>query len=230
MSEVRERPQRLVTSAGEYPLHEFHFAASGREWTVLHAGLILTAAEEQRFLREHRDEVPYGVALWPAAIALAQELSAHGDALAGRRVLELGAGTGLPGVVAASFGAKVLQTDRQEAALSLCKINCRENGLDGVEHRVMDWAKWQAGNARDQYDWILGSDILYNEPMHPHLKRIFEGCLAPGGRVLLSDPLRMMSLWLLEEMESEGWTARFTKWRLGDEADPRIVGVYELTR
>jgi methyltransferase-like protein 23 len=222
-----QRPRVLVSLSGEYPLHEFHFAAAGREWIVLHSGLILTAAEEQQFLRQHRDEIPYGVALWPSAIALAQELATRGRDLAGKRVLELGAGTGLPGIVAASLGADVVQTDRQEAALSLCRINGRENGVDDIEHREVDWREWRSG---ESYDWIIGSDILYNEPTHRHLKRIFDVSLALGGRVLLSDPLRMMSLWLLEEMQSDGWSVRFTQWRLGEADEPRMIGVFEMTR
>ena len=59
--------------------------------------------------------VPYGIVLWPAAIALAHEIASR--QVAGMRVLELGAGTGLPGIVAASLGAHVVQTDKQELAL-----------------------------------------------------------------------------------------------------------------
>ena len=40
--------------------------------------------------------------LWPAAIALAHEVAERADTLRGARVLELGAGTGLPGIVAAT--------------------------------------------------------------------------------------------------------------------------------
>ena len=50
----------------------------------------------------------YGVTLWPSAIALAHDLAARGNRLRDLRVLELGAGTGLPGIVAASFGARVI--------------------------------------------------------------------------------------------------------------------------
>jgi methyltransferase-like protein 23 len=60
------------------------------------------------------------------------------------------------------------------------------------------------------------------------LRRIFEVNLAPGGRVMLSDPFRATSFRLLEALEAEGWTISFNKWELGEEATRRLVGVFEL--
>jgi predicted nicotinamide N-methyase len=220
-----DAPRSLHTTAGELPIHEYRLRLGGREWSVLHTGAVLSFDDEQRFLREQRERVPYGVVLWPAAIALAHEVASRADALRGAAVLELGAGTGLPGIVAASLGARVVQTDRQELALSVCARNGERNGVRSAEHRLADWTSWD--DAR-RYDYILGSDVLYAERMHPHLRRIFAANLAPGGRVLLSDPFRAMSLGLLEAMEGEGWKITLAKWSVGEDANPRPVGVYEL--
>lgn len=214
--------------------HEFHLRLDGREWAVRHAGLILSHDQEQAFLQEIRAgtrKVPYGVALWPAAIALAHEVAARADAFAGRRVLELGAGTGLPGIVAAAMGAaRVVQTDKEEVALELCRQNGRRNHAENVELRAVDWSDWKDPV---RYDWVIGSDILYAAPLHPFLRRIFEGNLARGGRVLLSDPFRAVSLPLLETMEEDGWSITMTRWSMAGEEDngggPRPVAVYELS-
>lgn len=139
--------------------------------------------------------------------------------------MELGAGTGLPGIVAASLGAQVVQTDRQNVAMSVCKQNGERNGARTIEYRIADWTKWSEA---ERYDWILGSDILYGEAMHPHLRHIFESSLAQGGRVLLSDPFRSISLRLLEALEEDGWSVMLTKWNIGEEATPRPIGVFEL--
>jgi hypothetical protein len=64
--------------------------------------------------------------------------------------------------------------------------------------------------------------------MHPHLRRIFEFNLAPGGKVLLSDPFRAVSLRLLEALEADGWSIALSKWNVGEEATPRPIGVFEL--
>jgi methyltransferase-like protein 23 len=220
-------PRSLATSVGEFPLHEYRLRLAGREWSILHTDAVLSHADEQRFLGERRDRLPYGVVLWPAAIALAHEVAARADAFAGARVLELGAGTGLPGIVAASLGARVVQTDRQTVAMSVCRRNAERNGVRTIEHRLADWTAWDDA---ERHDWILGSDILYAEGMHEHLRAIFASSLAPGGRLLLADPFRAPSIRLLEAMEADGWTITVSRWSVGEEADPRPIGLFELTR
>ena len=223
-----EKSSPLPTAAAaELPRHEYRLRLAGREWTVRHTGAVLTFEDEQRLLSERLTGPPYGLALWPSAIALAHELVARADDVRGRRVLELGAGTGLPGIVAAALGGRVVQTDRQELALALCRDNGARNGAASIEYRLADWASWSDA---ERYDWIIGADVLYGETMHPHLRRIFETNLAPGGRVLVSDPFRKASVEMLERMERDGWRVSMTKWTVGIAPPPRNVGVFELVR
>jgi predicted nicotinamide N-methyase len=216
----------LRTEAGELPLHEYHLRLAQGEWTVLHTGAVLSHEDEQRFLDRGPDRPPYGVALWPAAIALAHDVASRAHDLRGARLLELGAGTGLPGIVAATIGAQVTQTDRHELALDLCRRNGARNAARSIAYRLADWTEW---TDVERYDWILGSDILYAERLHPHVRRILERNLAAGGRILLGDPFRSPSLRLLEAMEGDGWSVSVSKWNVAGAADPRPIGVFELT-
>jgi len=216
-----------VTLPHVRPLHEYHLRLGAHEWTIAHTGATLSDEDEQRLLSEERDKAPYGLALWPAAIALAHELASRASELAGKRVLELGSGTGLPGIVAATYGARVLQTDRHDGVLALGRSNAERNGVRSIEHRLADWTGW---TDTQHYDLILGADVLYAKRFHPSLRAIFDTNLAPGGRLLLTDPFRSASLELLEAMERDGWRVTLTKWKLGGDWGERAVGGYECER
>jgi len=217
----------LSTSIGDFTLNEYRLTLGGRAWSFLHTGAILTLDQEQRFLACERDRLPYGVMLWPASIALAHDLVARADQLAGKRVLELGAGTGMPGIVAASLGARVLQIDQSPAALHVCALNKERNRVTSVEARD---AEWETFHSDEPFDLILGSDVLYVTTMHDRLRAICDAYLAPSGVVLFSDPFRAQSLPMLEAMENNGWRVSLAKWSVEVDTGARSIAVYEAVR
>jgi methyltransferase-like protein 23 len=216
-----------VTLPHDRLAHEYHLRIDGQAWTIAHSGAILSERDEQRYLGEDRGRAPYGLALWPASIALAHELVSRSADLRGRRVLELGAGTGLPGIVAATYGASVVQTDRLEEAVAIGRLNAERNGVRTIEHRLADWSTW---TDTGRYDLILGADVIYAPRLQPSLRTIFDTNLAPGGRLLLGDPFRSASIRMLEAMEQDGWTVSITKWRLGGAWGERVIGGFEVQR
>ena len=143
----------------------------------------------------------YGFVLWESSIALAEWLAEHDNPAQGKRVLELGAGVGLPGFVAQNMGGDVTQTDYQVDSLDLCRWNGEANGIK-TEVFQADWRHWSHAS---RYDLILGADILYEEALHYYVERIFHRNLAPGGRLLLADPGRPQALAFAVHLEEHGW-------------------------
>jgi predicted nicotinamide N-methyase len=218
---------KLQTSIGDFTLHEYRMTLGGRTWSFLHTGAVVTMDQEQEYLARERDRVPYGAMLWPASIALVHDLVGRAEQMRGKRVLELGAGTGMPGIVAASLGAKVLQVDRSEVALHLCTMNAQRNAASGVEARA---AEWETFHSDEPFDYILGADVLYVTPMHDRLRELCDLYLAPGGTVLFSDPFRAQSLPMLEAMEQSGWRVSLAKWSISVDSGKRTIAVYEAAR
>ena len=101
---------------------------------------------------------PYWSVLWRSGVALARELD--GEALRGRRVVELGCGLGVPSIAAARMGAEVLATDTCAEALTLLERNARANDVQ-LETAAVDWARPAELVRRAPFHLVLAADVLY---------------------------------------------------------------------
>jgi len=106
----------------------------------------------------------YGLYVWPCSIVLAEYIWQNRQRFAGARVLEIGAGTALPGVVAAKIGAAVVLTDREDQpqVLENMRRTCTLNGIS-CEIQGLSWGQWNAASftLRHPLQIVLGADVLY---------------------------------------------------------------------
>ncbi|XP_061090830.1 protein N-lysine methyltransferase METTL21A [Conger conger] len=148
-----------------------------------------------RRVRLTQDWNRLGVAavVWDAAVVLCMYLELGQIELGGKAAIELGAGTGLAGIVAALLGARVTITDR-EPALDLLRTNVRDNiPPDQQGAAVVSELTWGEGLERfpaGGYDLVLGADIVYLEETFPALLRTLEHLSSARTAVLLACRIR----------------------------------------
>lgn len=143
-----------------------------------------------------------GLYVWSASVVLARWLVSSalsgadmsnsvrgvGAALKGKRVCELGAGAGLPGIaVAAHAGAQsVLLTDLFMHTVQNLEDNIALNSvlLQGIDTRVsarsLDWGnpdQWP----KETFDVVIGSDLVYSKSMVSTLVGVVKGMLLGEG-------------------------------------------------
>ena len=138
----------------------------------------------------------------------------------GAEVLELGAGTGVGGIVAAGLGAHVVQTDHSLEALALCRRNALSNGITGLALRHGDWTDWTDGRA---YDVVIGADILYEPALYGDVLQVLEVAVRPGGAALLTDPGRIHAGQFVGELRAAGFNVRIER-RFVDALPPCAPG------
>ncbi|XP_017161645.1 histone-arginine methyltransferase METTL23 isoform X2 [Poecilia reticulata] len=152
----------------------------------------------------------YGMYVWPCAVVLAQYLWFHRDQLRGRAVLELGAGVGLPGVLAARCGARVSLSDGSDRprCLENGRRSCAANGLRDVGVLGLSW-----GDVTPELlllppqDVVLGSDVFYDP-------QDFEDVLVTFVCLLRKNP--EAQFWTTYQVRSSDWSleALLHRWRL----------------
>jgi len=137
-------------------LVEERIELAGRALSLLRPPSAEELIDEESF--DEDEFLPYWAELWPSGIALARVVA--GLELGGARVLELGAGLGLPSLAAALRGADVLATDWAQDAVELLRENAARNGIDLRAERVR-WDAPEALVAGAPWDLVLGADLLY---------------------------------------------------------------------
>lgn len=105
----------------------------------------------------------YGLFVWPCSVVLAEYVWQQRLRFSGATVVELGAGTSLPGLVAAKVGADVTLTDESNRLEVLDNMN-RVIELNKLQCSVLGltWGVWDASIFNLQPKFILGADVLYD--------------------------------------------------------------------
>ncbi|XP_037227184.1 EEF1A lysine methyltransferase 3-like [Falco rusticolus] len=144
-----------------------------------------------RIAQHHGPRLGPAGTVWEAALSLCRFLGEQRFDFRGRTVIELGAGTGIVGILAALLGGDVTITD-QPAALDQIQENVRLNfpaAAAAPQVRALVWGR-DEGAFPAGYGVILGSDIVYHPPSFAPLLRTLRHLCGPHSIALLSAKMR----------------------------------------
>jgi predicted nicotinamide N-methyase len=132
---------------------------------------------------------PFWAFAWAGGQALARYLLDNPASVAGSRVLDLGAGSGLVAIAAARAGAApAVAADIEAFCESAIALNAEANGVH-VETLIADLLDGAAAPA-PRYDVILAGDLFYERTTAERALAFLTRQLEAGTRVLIGDPGR----------------------------------------
>ena len=129
---------------------------------------------------------PYWAFAWAGGQALARYMLDNPPLLTGKRVLDLGSGSGLTAIAAMRAGAaSVLASDIDRMALSAIRLNAALNGVE-----VATTADDLLAKPPEPYDVVLVGDLFYERTLAERVSRYIEQAALQGALVLIGDPQR----------------------------------------
>ena len=161
------------------------FRVGKRTFSILHPKNSDDLIREEDF--EEDERLPYWADIWPSATILAaQILGRPGE---GRRLLELGCGTGLVTTAAMASGYEVVASDYYTDALAFTRANAFRNLGKTPQARMLNWRSFPP--EEKEFDKVIASDVLYEPEYAKLLPGILKGALSLHGVAMIADPGRI---------------------------------------
>lgn len=147
---------------------------------------IHTAVPASRLRRLAAGRNPYWAWCWAGGLALARHLLDSPELVAGRRVLDLGAGSGLVAIAAARAGARhVCAVDVDPDACVAAGLNAAANGVR-IEIACAD----PLDGPPPEADVVLAGDLFYDRVTARRAEAFLARCASDGRLALIGDPGR----------------------------------------
>ncbi len=129
---------------------------------------------------------PFWAFAWAGGQALARYVLDHSELVAGKRILDLGAGGGIVAIAAMQAGAaSAVAADVDGFAAVAARLNAEANGVT-LEIATTDLLDTEP----DAYDVLLVGDLFYEADLTRRVLAFMLRALASGSPVLVGDPRR----------------------------------------
>ena len=133
---------------------------------------------------------PYWAKVWASAHAMTRFLQEEPSWVQNKRVLEIGAGVGIPSFSIASQTKNIIISDYAPDAVALLQKNIELLKLNNAQAVCIDW-----NHIPDEIiaDNILLSDTNYEPAAHNNLVSMIDAFINKGSTVILATPNRLAS-------------------------------------
>ncbi|MEQ8327225.1 MAG: methyltransferase [Parvibaculum sp.] len=129
---------------------------------------------------------PFWAFAWAGGQALSRHILDNPEIVAGKRVLDFGAGSGLIGIAAMKAGAaSVLAADIDPFAIASIELNAVSNAVE-----IAATAEDLVGVENRGWDVILVGDMCYERPLSERIEAWLRRLAGEGVEVLIGDPGR----------------------------------------
>jgi predicted nicotinamide N-methyase len=137
-------------------------------------------------LDEHGFGSPYWAYYWGGGLALARHILDQPETVAGRSVLDLGAGSGIVGIAAAKAGAsEVIAAETDRYAVAAIDLNAAANDVT-ISTILVD----PTSGPPLAVDLVAVGDLFYERDLAGRVTAFLDRCLEAGIDVLIGDPWR----------------------------------------
>ena len=175
-------------------------------------------------LKDVTRDFPLWAKIWEASWVLA-EFFAHHPPQPSHKILEVGAGIGVVGIVASSFGHNITLTEYNQHALRFATANAVINDCRDIRIVRLDWRK---PTLQQTFDSIIGSEITYHEKDFRHMCSLFSSYLKPHGQIMLSLGVRRDGLAMVGKLH-QFFNVRTKKYRISSADEAISVILCRLT-
>lgn len=141
---------------------------------------------------------PFWAKIWPASKAMSAFLRMEPQWIIGKKVLEIGAGIGLPSFSIAHLAREVIVTDHAPSAIELINKNINHLCINNLEAICLDWNDFPL---QVRGDTVLLSDVNYDPDAYGPLLKLILTMIDDGTVIIIATPERIMAIPFVDALQ-----------------------------
>lgn len=141
---------------------------------------------------------PFWAKIWPSSNAMSAFLALEPKWITGKKVLEVGAGLGIPSFSIAQFAREVIVTDHAPEAVDLINKNINHLCVNNMKAKCLDWNDFPE---QVSVDTVLLSDVNYAPDAFGPLLTLIGRLIEQGAVIIIATPERIMAVPFVEALQ-----------------------------